>query len=192
MEPILTLAYSEWLVAEHLMKALRARQGYSVYAPLSRQERAVDLILTRRLNGVTRAATLQIKYGRVFVQKPTYPFTFEALFKRFQPQDADFFVLVTLYPNITGRGGGSRKSWWLPLLLLFTRDEMNQFMSSLHKPTGEIERHMFYIAFDTPTKVVLTRGGGGKTPDLTKFRFQSRLPMLRDFLSRSRRAVTRR
>jgi hypothetical protein len=107
MEPILTLPYSEWLVAEHLMKALSAREGYSMYAPLSRQERGVDLILARRVNGVTKVATLQIKYARVFEQKPTLPFRFVAGFKRFEPQDADFFVFVTLYPNVTGRGGGS-------------------------------------------------------------------------------------
>ena len=57
MEPILTLPYSEWLVAEQLMKALPASQGYSVYAPLSRQEKGVDLLLARRSNGVTRAVT---------------------------------------------------------------------------------------------------------------------------------------
>jgi len=186
MEPILTLPYSEWLVAEHFMNALSTREGYSVYAPLSRQERGVDLILTRRVNGITKAATLQIKYGRVFEKKePTRPFKFEALFKCFQPQDADFFVLVTLYPNVTGRGGGSRKSWWLPLLLLFTRKEMDQFIASLRKSSGEVEKHMFYFAFDTPENVVLTRGGAGKTPDFTKFTFHSRLPMLREFLSRS-------
>src|SRR5579859_7225634 len=64
MEPIVTLPYSEWLVAQQLMKVLPASQGYSVYAPLSRQEKGVDLLLARRANGVTRAATLQVKYSR--------------------------------------------------------------------------------------------------------------------------------
>ena len=56
MEPIVTLPYSEWLVAEQLMKQLPARQGYSVYAPLSRQEKGVDLLVTRRATGKTYVA----------------------------------------------------------------------------------------------------------------------------------------
>ena len=51
MEPIITLPYSEWLVAEHLMKTFPIREGYSLYAPLSRQEKGVDLILSRRAGG---------------------------------------------------------------------------------------------------------------------------------------------
>jgi len=52
MEPILTLPYSEWLVAEKLMRLLPPKEGYSVYAPLSRQEKGVDLLVTADRVGI--------------------------------------------------------------------------------------------------------------------------------------------
>src|SRR5215813_5905457 len=106
MEPILTLPYSEWLVAEHLMRSFPAREGYSVYAPLSRQEKGVDLLLTRRFGTITRAAALQVKYSRAYEARQGAPFRFVAWFRSFPVSDrADFFVLASLYPNVTGRGG---------------------------------------------------------------------------------------
>ena len=181
MEPIVTLPYSEWLVAEHLMAALPASHGYSVYAPLSRQEKGVDLLLARRLHGVTRVAALQVKYARAFVKSPKYQFRFEIWFKAFPVSDrADFFVLATLYPNITGRGDGTKSSWWLPLLLLFRREEMNELISSLRTRPGKVER-MFYFGFDTPDRVVLTRGKP-EHPDFSSFTFAKRLPILKEYL----------
>ena len=132
MEPILTLPDSEWLVAEQLMKEFPSRAGYSVYAPLSRQEKGVDLLLTRRLKGVQRAAALQVKYSRAYEQKSGGPFRFAIWFRSFPVADqVDFFFLAALYPNVTGHGGGKRTSWWLPLMLVFERHEMADLIASL-------------------------------------------------------------
>jgi len=182
MEPILTLPYSEWLVAEHLMKALPSSDGYSVYAPLSRQEKGVDLLLTRRTNGTSRAATLQVKYSRAYEQRPRAKFKFVSWFRSFPvTEQADFFVLASLYPNVTGRGDGSKTSWWLPLLLLFRREEMAQLISSLRTRSGARER-MFYFEFDTPQQVLLTRGAV-EPRDVTSHTLSTSLPLLREFLA---------
>src|SRR3954452_25356618 len=102
MEPILTLPYSEWLVAEHLMRELPGSEGFSVYDPLSRQERGVDLLLSRRTGSVSRVAAIQVKYSRAY-EKPGSEFKFVTWFKSFRvPPEADFIILVALYPNVTG------------------------------------------------------------------------------------------
>ena len=181
MEPIVTLPYSEWLVAERLMAALPPRQGYSVYVPLSRQEKGVDLLLTRRVNGVSRTATLQVKYSRAY-EPQRGRLNFAIWFRTFPvPDQADFFVLAALYPNITGRGTGPKAERWLPLLLLFRHNEMVELLASLRTKAGLPDR-MFYFGFDSPEQVVLTRGSAEER-DFTDFIFSKRVAMLRDFLS---------
>lgn len=182
MEPILTLPYSEWLVAEQLMRELPGSEGFSVYAPLSRQEKGVDLLLSRRTGHASRVATLQVKYSRAYEAAPGSKFTFAVWFKAFRvPPEADFVILASLYPNITGSGGGKRSSWWLPVLLVFSREEMQVFISSLRTKSGSPDR-MFYFGFDSPTCVVQTRGAP-EHRDCSEFTFQHRLPLLRAFLS---------
>lgn len=181
MEPILTLPYSEWLVAGQLMSALPAAEGFSVYAPLSRQEKGVDLLLIRRTGHVSRVATLQVKYSRAYEAAPGAEFKFVIWFRGFPvPTEADFIILAALYPNITGSGGGKKSSWWLPLLLVFRREEMEVFISSLRTKSGSPDR-MFYFGFDSPARVVQTRGAP-KHRDCSEFTFQHRLPLLREFL----------
>jgi hypothetical protein len=174
MEPIITLPYSEWLVAEQLMRALSARDGDSVYAPLSRQEKGVDLILARRTAGGSRMATLQVKYSRAYEQPPRRGFKFETLFHSFPVSEfADFFVLASLYPNITGRGDGKQLSSWLPLLLVFKRKEMAEFIASLRTRGGRVDR-MFGFGFDSPKRVLHTRGAV-EHRDVTRYTFEKRV-----------------
>src|SRR3954452_21593803 len=181
MEPILTLPYSEWLVAEQLMRELPGSEGFSIYAPLSRQERGVDLLLSRRIGHASRVATLQVKYSRAYEAKPGSKFKFVIWYRSFRvPPEADFVILASLYPNVTGSGGGKRSSWWLPLLLVFTREEMEVFISSLRTRSGSLDQ-MFYFGFDSPSCVVQTRGAP-EHRDCSEFMLQSRLPLLRTFL----------
>jgi hypothetical protein len=180
MEPIVTLPYSEWLVAEQLMRTLPPRQGYSIYVPASRQEKGVDLLVAYRAKGKTRCATLQVKYSRAYEQSRGQ-FKFGTLFRSFPVREqADFFALASLYPNITGRGDTATSNRWLPLLLLFRRDEMSQFLSRLCTKSGAPER-MFYLAFDSPSKVVLTRGAREER-DFTTYTFSERIGILKKHL----------
>ena len=164
------------------MKALPARQGYSVYAPLSRQEKGVDLLLARRLNGVTRAVTLQVKYSRAYEQPPGAQYRFWTLFRVFPVSErADFFVLASLYPRIDGRGSGTMSSWWLPMLLLFQREEIADLMSALRTRSGKVD-NMFSFGFNKPDRVVLTRGAP-EHRDVSSFTFAAQLPLLKEFLT---------
>jgi hypothetical protein len=164
------------------MKELPTREGYSVYAPLSRQEKGVDLLITRRANGRSTVATLQVKYSRAY-ENERKEFRFAIWFRSFPvPEQADFFVLAALYPNITGRANGPRSSWWSSLMLLFTREELAEFLSGLRTKRGHAER-MFYFEFDSPERVVLTRGATDRK-DLAEYTLENRLALLREYLAR--------
>lgn len=162
------------------MKQLPARQGYSVFAPLSRQEKGVDLLVTRRVSGKTYAAALQVKYSRAYEQPPSYAFRFAIWYRTFVvPEQADFIILAALYPNVTGSGGGKRSSWWLPLILVFTREEMESLLASLRTRGGKHEK-MFAFGFSTAKEVFQIRGiQTGERVDQSAHVFNNQLPRLR-------------
>src|SRR5262249_34209910 len=96
------------------------------------QEKGVDLLLARRLNGVTRAATLQVKYSRAYEGPPGAPYQFTTWFRAFPvPERADFFILASLDPLIDGRGTRTKSSCWLPRRRPLRREEIADLMSSL-------------------------------------------------------------
>ena len=145
------------------------------------QERGVELLLLRRSNGINRAASLQVKYSRAYEGPGTNKFKFVLWFKRFLiPEQADFFVLAALYPNVTGRGRGLKSSWWSSLLLLFTRQQMTELICSLRTRSGRPD-HMFYLAFDSPERVILTRGAA-EAQDFSSYTFKNQLGTLRAYL----------
>jgi hypothetical protein len=184
MEPVLTLPYSEWLVAEQLMKNLPAKNGYSVFAPLSRQQKGVDLILARRLKEKSRVVTLQVKYSRAYEKGPKSKYTFLAWFKVFKiPDEADVFALTVLYPNITGKGTEPKKSLWKPLVLLIPKKEMIKIANSLQTKAGNPDV-MFYLEFDDSKKVFLTRGLPSPI-DLSFYLLENQLEKIEKALSRA-------
>jgi hypothetical protein len=66
MEPVFTLPYSEFCVAQQLAKLLPASKGYSLYAPVSRQQPGVDLVIAQRRGGNVHVACIQVKSSRVY------------------------------------------------------------------------------------------------------------------------------
>lgn len=163
MEPVFTLPYSEYCVAQQLTRLLPARQGYSIYAPLSRQEKGVDLVVTRRRGRRTRAATIQVKSSRTY-SRPTQtgrtlrPFKYYTWFNNFElPKQADFIALIALYPPEEARTRRRRDSWWAPVILVFSQREMRGFLRRVKTRRGTRDR-MFGFGFDDGSAVFQTRG----------------------------------
>ncbi len=158
MEPIIILPYSEWVVAQQLSRLLPIRQGFSVYAPLSRQEKGVDLIVARRSGGLTHTVTLQVKSSRSYDQPESRGYKFGTRFNNFEPpEQADFFALVSLYPTSQARHKGKRDSWWSPIILLFTYEEMRSFVATVKTVGGKRDK-MFGFGFSGPDRVIQIRG----------------------------------
>jgi hypothetical protein len=164
MDAVFTLPYSELAVADLFIRTFKAKDGYSIFVPLSRTEKGIDLVLTRRTNGATRALTFQVKSSRTYAG--TAPkrkvkhrrYQHYTWLNRFDvPDQADFVVLFGLYAPDERSGRKVGRSWWQSHILVFSRLEMQQLMSSVKTRGGKPDK-MFGFGFDSPDQAYLTRG----------------------------------
>lgn len=164
MDPVFTLQWPEFLLANRLQKFLPKSQGFSVLVPASRQEKGIDLaVLRKTANGGSRVATIQIKASRTYTPEPpkreaTRRFRFYTWFNRFEvPKEADFFLLFGMYAPDPSRTTKIGSDWYKDCTLLFTCGEMETFMDECLTVGGQHDR-MFGFGFDDENEVVQTRG----------------------------------
>ena len=189
MEPIFSLPYSEFCVAEQLARLLPAKKGYSLYVPISRQQPGVDLVLAWRRGREVRVACIQIKSSRTFSQKTTTArtkksFRYGTRFNNFDcPPQADFFCLVALYPAADKAQRRELGTWWAPQILLFSQAEMSRFLGHVRTRGGTRDR-WFGFGFDRADQAIQTRGDSERRfKDFSHHLLPRRLGMLRRFLS---------
>lgn len=189
MEPVFTLPYSEFCVAQQLAKLMPAAEGYSLFAPLSRQQPGVDLVLTRRRGRRNSAAFIQVKSSRTYSRKTSTartkrPFRYYTWFNRFDcAPEADFFCLVALYPAVDAAMRREIGTWWSPQILLFTQAEMQRLMRSVKTVEGNPDR-MFGFGFNNPQESYQTRGDRRRRYlSFAGHLLRQRLPMLKRFLA---------
>lgn len=163
-----TLPYSEYLAANLLSNYFKAKAGYSVFVPASRQEKGVDILLTKRGSQSLMCASFQVKSSRTYSDRPpkresTVRHSYYTWFNTFTvPGEADFFLLVGIYPPEENRTRKVIHSWWNSLVLMFTQKEMESFMSQVRTKKGEPDR-MFGFGFDNAERIVLTREDQDRT-----------------------------
>jgi hypothetical protein len=193
MEPVFTLPYSEYSVAQKLATVLPASHGYSLFAPLSRQQKGVDLIVVFRRGGVSRAASIQVKASRTYSDRArsarSQRFQYYTWFNNFElPSEADFIALVAIYPTDDARRSRAQASWWAPVVLLFTHAEMRRFLRSV-KTRGGARDPMFGFGFDDEKAIFETRGDRrGRRLDFSPHLLDVKVDSLRDFLAGRRAA----
>ena len=155
MEPIFSLSYPEYRVALELQRYFHRKDGYSVYVPLSRQEKGVDLILSHRTKGKTKSITIQVKASRTYLEKK---FKFFTWFNTFDvPEEADYVFLFSLYPTHSEQKLSKSFSQWAPVIMVFSYSEMKKFIGSVKTRVGKPDR-MFGYGFNDDKKITLTRG----------------------------------
>lgn len=189
MEPVFTLPYSEFCVAQQLARLLPGAKGYSLYAPISRQQPGVDLLIARRSGQRVRVARIQVKSSRTY-SRPTAttrtkrPFRYDTWFNNFDcPAEADFFCLVALYPAVDAAQKRELGTWWSPQILLFSQIEMRRFLQRVRTVGGQRDR-MFGFGFDQPGEAFQTRGDSAPgLADFSNHLLSQRLGKLRQFLS---------
>jgi hypothetical protein len=190
MEPIFTLPYPEFCVAQQLARWLPAAQGYSLYAPVSRQQPGVDLVLARRRNSKVAVACIQVKSSRTYSKRTPATartkrsFRYDTWFNNFDcPPQADFFCLVALYPAVDAAQKRELGSWWVPQTLLFSQAEMRRFLRNVRTVAGTSDR-MFGFGFNDPREAVQTRGDSARRyRDFSNHLLPGSLSRLRKFLS---------
>lgn len=190
MDPIFTIQWPEFVLAERLRQLFPKSRGYSILIPLSRQEKDIDLVVLRKAErGGARAITLQVKASRTYMPEPpkkaeTQRYRYYTWFNRFEvPATADFFLLYGLYapePHKTKH----TKGWYRDCTLMFTQLEMSDFMSSCIAKSGAPDK-MFGFGFDDESAIVQTRGNKGEKKDFTAFLFANRTELLEKHLARS-------
>lgn len=164
MDPVFTLQWPEFLLANRLQKLLPKSNGYSVLIPASRQEKGIDLAVIRKTaDSGSRVVTIQIKASRTYTPDPpkketTKRYRFYTWFNRFEvPDEADFFLLFGMYAPDPSQTTKINADWYKDCTLLFTYDEMKEFMASCLTVGGQHDK-MFGFGFDDERKVIQTRG----------------------------------
>jgi hypothetical protein len=97
--------------------------------------------------------------------------------------DADFVFLFGMYaPQADGTAQVSR-DWYREATLVFTSQEMKNFMSNCFAVNGNPDR-MFGFGFDDETKIIQTRGDKDrKYIDFTDFSLERRIAKIKDALA---------
>jgi len=189
VDGIYTIPYPEFCVAHQLSKLFPAKGGYSLFAPLSRQEPGIDLVLVRRSRSGAKVATIQVKGSRTYsrpkaTSRTKRPFRYYTWFNTFVcPPAADFFCLVALYPAVDAASKRELGSWWAPQVLLFSQVEMRHFLRSVRTVAGHPDK-MFGFGFDTPERVFQERGDPRRRfREFSKHVLKRKAPALREFLA---------
>jgi hypothetical protein len=190
MDPVFTLQWPEFLLANRLQKLLTKSAGFSVFVPTSRQEKGIDLAIIRKITkGASRVATIQIKASRTYTPVPpkretTKRFQFYTWFNRFEvPDEADFFLLFGMYAPDPSQTIKVSSSWYKDCTLLFTLDEMKNFMDTCLTVSGQPDK-MFGFGFDDEEKVVQTRGDKDRQfKDYTSYLLANRIDMVKQHLT---------
>lgn len=189
MDPVFTLQWPEYLLAQELQRLFPKTKDYSVLVPASRQEKGVDLaIIRKQASAKSRVALLQVKASRTYSPEgpkrdPDNWFKFYTWFNRFDPSPyADFFLLLGMYAPDTARTKPVNAVWYKHCTLLFTGAEMKNFMDSCLTVSGKPDR-MFGFGFDSDAKIVQSRGDQKRREiDYTDHLLQNRVGLLKRFL----------
>ena len=180
MNPIFTVPYSEYIVAQKLKAELKC----SVFIPMSAQEKGIDLLFYKFEDGKNKILTVQVKNSRSYVEKEGDIICHGLWFNRFEPQDnADWFILVGLYPSLQQDTEYKGKINWGEIFLAFTYSEMKEFMVNLtQKKNNSKPDKMFCFRFrknDNKELIIeQTRGyheNGIDKRDMSKYLLEKRI-----------------
>ena len=175
MEPIFTMQYGEFAVADYLSKKIK---GASVFIPASAQEKGIDLLLYRHENGKNTTNTIQVKMSRTYYIKRTdKKLPYLLWFNRFVVQEnADWFILVGIYAQLPDDTHVKAKNVsWDTIMLAFKNDEMSKFMAEVkQKKDPTKDDKMFCFSFDDYKNIYQTRGYI-EHRDMRKYLIENRL-----------------
>lgn len=190
MDPVFTLQWPEFLVAQELQKHFPKGEGFSVLVPVSRQEKGIDLaLIQKRPNGASSVALLQVKASRTYSpeapkRETTQRFRFYTWFNRFDPSpDADFFLLLGMYAPEADRTRPVNASWYRHCILVFSLGEMQHLMATCKTKQGHPDGK-FGFGFDSGDAIFQTRGDQARAKqDFTRSLLRHRVTDIRAHLS---------
>ena len=181
MEPIFTMQYGEFAVADYLSKKIK---NASVFIPASSQEKGIDLLLYRHENGCNTTNTIQVKMSRTYYddkENATYPY--HLWFNRFRIQkNANWYILVGIYAKRPddATNAKAKSTNWATIMLAFTNKEMQAFMAEVkQKKDPTKDDLMFGFGFDDEKQIYQTRGCPSPR-DMTQYLIENRLEQIKN------------
>lgn len=158
MEPKFSMQYGEFAVADFLSKKVN---GASVFIPASAQEKGIDLLLYKFVNGENIVKTVQVKMSRTYYNvTPKYKNTL--WFYRFNvPDNADWFILVGIYAEYPDKAESAKvyEPQFREIMLAFKNNEIKEFMEEVRlKKSPDKYDKMFGFGFNSKDKIFQTRG----------------------------------
>jgi len=156
MEPIFTLPYSEYAVANRLNFIFKKKE-FSILIPLSRQEKGYDLIILNKKNNKT--ARIQVKSSRLFIKLKKskegyqYGMNFNNFNGKYKKGDADFYLFFCSFANHEqNKTRITRRNSWIDLILCYPEKDMFSFLKRL-----KTNRYFSY-GFENLKEIFITRG----------------------------------
>lgn len=176
MEPIFTMQYAEFAVADYLSKRI---SNSSVFIPASAQEKGIDLLLYRHQDEKNITNTIQVKMSRTYYnEKPGTSYPYYLWFNRFAVQkNADWFILVGIYAKRPDdvQNSKANSTSWDTIMLAFTNQEMATFMAEVkQKRDPNKDDKMFGFGFDDEKHIFQTRGFA-EHRDMAPFLIENRI-----------------
>jgi len=180
MEPIFTMQYGEFAVADYLSKKIK---DASVFIPASAQEKGIDLLLYRCNHGCNTTNTIQVKMSRTYYSEtPSAAFPYYLWFNRYTVQEnANWYVLVGIYAKRPlDVDSGVKSTDWDTVMLAFTNKEMTKFMSEVKQKKDQTKDDMMFgFGFDD-TKAIYQTRGYPEVRDMTSYLIENRLDEIRN------------
>lgn len=167
MDGVFTLPYAEFEIVNRFQNIFKRNAGYSIYIPVSRQEKAVDfLLLNSKLNSVAR---FQVKSSRTYIHeartknnalnppKYRYHLWLNNFKNRYSEGLADFYIIFGLYPAYDTTKS-IMSDFWKSMILCLTDEEMGDLLNKVKTKKERKADRFFSFSFNEPTLVFGTRG----------------------------------
>ena len=174
MDGTFSLPYSEYRVAETLIKLFPKKEGYALFIPVSRQQKGIDLLLYNQKSG--KKLAIQVKASRAYPHDPEkserqYGIWFKNFFDKCKTDNADYYIIYGLYPM--HKKTVSSKDCWKEILLLYSKAQMIKYLDRVRLVNSPNERDSFFgFEFDDGGPVWEGRGiEKKKCKEVTRYLF---------------------
>ncbi len=180
MNPIFTLQYSEYKVAEELKNAIK---GATVWVPTSAQEKGIDLLLYKHSKNRNKVVTIQVKSSRAYKSKKYNNYFW---LNRFEPNpNADFFIMIGTYADRSeDKSSFKRKDIkWKDILLVYTQEEIKELFENIAITKKEEKLdNMWAFGFNTLNHIYIVRGKYEDKKEITNHLLSNRIDMIEEKL----------
>jgi len=168
MEATFTLPYSEFEVINTVQKFFKKSDGYSVYIPVSRQQKGIDFIVHNYKTN--KILTFQVKSSRTYehevkelengeTKPPRYRYHLwlNNFIEKYERGHCDYYILFGLYAVYTP-DKNIKDKFWKTILLCYSESEMFDLLDKIKtKREGKTDKFFTY-AFDSGNKIFNDRG----------------------------------